>query len=29
MTRGDIARESARLRTLEGGRRPPLRLAGE
>ena len=29
MTRDYIAREEARLRGLEGGRRPPLRLAGE
>jgi cyclopropane-fatty-acyl-phospholipid synthase len=29
MTRDYIAREEARLRTLEGGQRPPLRLAGE
>ena len=29
MTRDYIARETARLRGLEGGRRPPLRLAGE
>ncbi len=29
MTRDYIARESARLRALEGGQRPPLRLAGE
>ena len=29
MTRDYIAAEEARLRELEGGRRPPLRLAGE
>jgi cyclopropane-fatty-acyl-phospholipid synthase len=29
ITRDYIGREEARLRTLEGGRRPPLRLAGE
>jgi cyclopropane-fatty-acyl-phospholipid synthase len=29
MTRDYIAREEARLRALEGGSRPPLRLAGE
>ena len=29
VTRDYIAREEARLRTLEGGHRPPLRLAGE
>jgi cyclopropane-fatty-acyl-phospholipid synthase len=29
ITRDYIAREEARLRTLEGGQRPPLRLAGE
>jgi cyclopropane-fatty-acyl-phospholipid synthase len=29
MTRDTIAREEARLRGVEGGRRPPLRLAGE
>jgi cyclopropane-fatty-acyl-phospholipid synthase len=29
MTRDYIAREEARLRGIEGGRRPPLRLAGE
>jgi cyclopropane-fatty-acyl-phospholipid synthase len=29
MTRSYIAAEAARLRELEGGRRPPLRLAGE
>ena len=29
LTRDYIAREEARLRTLEGGHRPPLRLAGE
>jgi cyclopropane-fatty-acyl-phospholipid synthase len=29
MTRDYIARETARLRGLEGGQRPPLRLAGE
>jgi cyclopropane-fatty-acyl-phospholipid synthase len=29
MTRDYIMREEARLRALEGGRRPPLRLAGE
>lgn len=29
ITRDYIAREEARLRALEGGRRPPLRLAGE
>jgi cyclopropane-fatty-acyl-phospholipid synthase len=29
MTRDYITREEARLRTLEGGGRPPLRLAGE
>jgi cyclopropane-fatty-acyl-phospholipid synthase len=29
MTRDYIARETARLRALEGGQRPPLRLAGE
>jgi cyclopropane-fatty-acyl-phospholipid synthase len=29
MTRDYIAREEARLRGLEGGWRPPLRLAGE
>src|SRR5262245_132142 len=29
MTRDYIAREEARLRVLEGGARPPLRLAGE
>jgi cyclopropane-fatty-acyl-phospholipid synthase len=29
MTRDYIAREEARLRALEGGWRPPLRLAGE
>jgi cyclopropane-fatty-acyl-phospholipid synthase len=29
MTRDYVAREEARLRTLEGGGRPPLRLAGE
>ena len=29
MTRDYIAAEEARLRQLEGGRRPPLRLAGE
>jgi cyclopropane-fatty-acyl-phospholipid synthase len=29
MTRDYIAREEARLRALEGGGRPPLRLAGE
>ena len=29
MTRDYIMRESARLRALEGGQRPPLRLAGE
>ena len=29
MTRDYIARETARLRTLERGQRPPLRLAGE
>ena len=29
ITRDYIAREEARLRTLEGGHRPPLRLAGE
>jgi cyclopropane-fatty-acyl-phospholipid synthase len=29
MTRDYIARETQRLRALEGGRRQPLRLAGE
>jgi cyclopropane-fatty-acyl-phospholipid synthase len=29
MTRDYIGREEARLRALEGGQRPPLRLAGE
>jgi cyclopropane-fatty-acyl-phospholipid synthase len=29
MTRDYVMREEARLRALEGGRRPPLRLAGE
>ena len=29
MTRDYIARQEARLRAIEGGRRPPLRLAGE
>jgi cyclopropane-fatty-acyl-phospholipid synthase len=29
MTRDYIAREEARLRAIEGGSRPPLRLAGE
>jgi cyclopropane-fatty-acyl-phospholipid synthase len=29
MTRDYIAREEARLRAIEGGQRPPLRLAGE
>jgi cyclopropane-fatty-acyl-phospholipid synthase len=29
MTRDYIMREEARLRGLEGGTRPPLRLAGE
>jgi cyclopropane-fatty-acyl-phospholipid synthase len=29
ITRDYIARETARLRVIEGGRRPPLRLAGE
>jgi cyclopropane-fatty-acyl-phospholipid synthase len=29
ITRDYIMREEARLRTLEGGQRPPLRLAGE
>jgi cyclopropane-fatty-acyl-phospholipid synthase len=29
ITRDYLAREEARLRALEGGRRPPLRLAGE
>ena len=29
MTRDYIAREEVRLRVLEGGCRPPLRLAGE
>jgi cyclopropane-fatty-acyl-phospholipid synthase len=29
MTRDYVAREEARLRALEGGGRPPLRLAGE
>ena len=29
MTRDYIAREEVRLRVLEGGGRPPLRLAGE
>ena len=29
MTRDYIARETARLRALERGQRPPLRLAGE
>ncbi|MFL5053602.1 MAG: class I SAM-dependent methyltransferase, partial [Xanthobacteraceae bacterium] len=29
ITRDYIAREDARLRAVEGGRRPPLRLAGE
>ena len=29
ITRDYIAREEARLRALEGGQRPPLRLAGE
>jgi len=29
MTRDYIAAEEARLRQLEGGSRPPLRLAGE
>jgi cyclopropane-fatty-acyl-phospholipid synthase len=29
MNRNYIAREEARLRALEGGTRPPLRLAGE
>jgi cyclopropane-fatty-acyl-phospholipid synthase len=29
MTRDYIAREEGRLRALEGGGRPPLRLAGE
>jgi cyclopropane-fatty-acyl-phospholipid synthase len=29
ITRDYVAREEARLRTLEGGHRPPLRLAGE
>jgi cyclopropane-fatty-acyl-phospholipid synthase len=29
ITRGYIAREEARLRGIEGGHRPPLRLAGE
>jgi cyclopropane-fatty-acyl-phospholipid synthase len=29
LTRNYIAREEARLRALEGGQRPPLRLAGE
>jgi len=29
MTRDYIGREEARLRVLEGGGRPPLRLAGE
>jgi cyclopropane-fatty-acyl-phospholipid synthase len=29
MTRDYIARETERLRAIEGGERPPLRLAGE
>jgi cyclopropane-fatty-acyl-phospholipid synthase len=29
ITRDYISREEARLRVLEGGSRPPLRLAGE
>jgi cyclopropane-fatty-acyl-phospholipid synthase len=29
MTRDYILREEARLRGVEGGHRPPLRLAGE
>jgi cyclopropane-fatty-acyl-phospholipid synthase len=29
ITRDYIAREEAKLRALEGGSRPPLRLAGE
>jgi cyclopropane-fatty-acyl-phospholipid synthase len=29
VTRDYIGREEARLRALEGGTRPPLRLAGE
>jgi len=29
MTRDYIAQEEARLRTVECGQRPPLRLAGE
>ena len=29
ITRDYLAREEARLRALEGGQRPPLRLAGE
>jgi cyclopropane-fatty-acyl-phospholipid synthase len=29
LTRDYIAREEARLRGIEGGSRPPLRLAGE
>jgi cyclopropane-fatty-acyl-phospholipid synthase len=29
MTRDYIAREEARLRAVETGKRPPLRLAGE
>jgi cyclopropane-fatty-acyl-phospholipid synthase len=29
VTRGYVEREEARLRALEGGKRPPLRLAGE
>jgi cyclopropane-fatty-acyl-phospholipid synthase len=29
ITRGYIAEQEARLRALEGGKRPPLRLAGE
>jgi cyclopropane-fatty-acyl-phospholipid synthase len=29
MTRDYIERETRRLRALEGGQRPPLRLAGE
>jgi cyclopropane-fatty-acyl-phospholipid synthase len=29
ITRDYIGREEARLRGIEGGRRPPLRLAGE
>jgi len=29
MTRDYIVREEARLRAVEGGQRPPLRLAGQ